>query len=61
MTHLRTHLIPSLPPSVSYCEVLTEPSGRSKGCGIVEYNSSEEVREGGREGRRDRKREQDSQ
>jgi len=42
-------LPPSPPPSASYCEVLTEPSGRSKGCGIVEYNSPEEVREGGRE------------
>lgn len=38
---LRTHM--GEVGEVSYCEVLTEPSGRSKGCGIVEYNSSEEA------------------
>jgi len=30
---------------VVYAEVMTEPDGRSKGCGIVEYSSPEEAQE----------------
>ena len=30
---------------VVYCDVMKEPDGRSKGCGIVEFSTSEEAQE----------------